>query len=321
MSTIHLDPQQLSSSNASLLQAMKALATAKQTILQMEQRSFTLTANMRAMVRTIQTSALHTHEQLSSINSFVKTSSQLYGNLEETIRRNAQSLFPMQIKTAMQIASSSWVRKTGTTPSHWKRYTNTSSHSSYNSFTLDRGIKSLLQEGATISGKAGYALAGIRYENNPGNWRNRASLSVGNAEISGSFKAALKKDGVFDPNVTLQVGAEASAAKGEISARYVHEYGEIKGSMRGEVGVASAKAKAVITKKEVTIEGEVGAAAVRGEATGKISLFGITITGSVSGEVGSVGASGKFSTTSDSVEFGGHLSFLFGAGFNLKIDY
>lgn len=321
MSHIHLDPHQLSSSNASLLQAIKALTAAKQLILQMEQRPFTLTDSMRSTMRTIQANAAHTHTQLSSIDAFVKTSSSLYETLEETIRRNAQALFPMQIKTAMQTASSSWVRKTGTTPSHWKRYTNTFTKSGYNSFTLDRGIKSLLQEGATISGKASYALAGIHYDNNPGNWRNRASLSVGNAEISGSFKAALKKEGVFDPNVTLQVGAEASAARGEISARYVHEYGEIGGNMRGEVGVASAKAKAVITKKEVTIEGEVGAAAVRGEATGKISLFGVTITGSVSGEVGSVGASGKFSTTSDSIEFGGHLSFLFGAGFNLKIDY
>lgn len=321
MTRLQLDVQQLRNSNTSLRQAMNSLQAAKQKILQLEQRSFLYQGGMSTLIKQIYNEAANSHTRLQLIDSFVQTSSSLYENMEQTIQRNARSLFPLQVKTAIQSAASEWSHKAGSSPSHWKRYTKKFSKSGYNSFTLDRGIKSLIQEGATISGKAGFALAGMQYENNPGNWRNRANLSVGNAEVSGSFRAALKKEGVFDPNITVKVGVEASAAKGVVSSRYVHTYGEISGSASGEVGVASAKAKAVISKKEVTIEGEVGAAAVRGEAVGKFSLFGVTITGSVSGEVGSIGASGKFSKSTNSVEFGGHLSFLFGAGFNFKIDY
>lgn len=321
MSHILLDPKQLVQSCTSLMQATNAIQNANSYILQLERQPLLLSNNIRSMIVQLHKEGLQNQNNLQSIHAFVTASSSIYDNLEASIRKKARAISPLQMKSVIQNATYSWNKKIGTQPSSWKTYTNKISSSGYNSFTLDRGIKSLIQEGATISKKGGYALAGIQYENNTNHWRNRASLSVGNAEISGSIKAALKKEGVFDPNVTIQVGAEASAAKGVISSRYVHEYGEVGVNASAEVGVASAKAKAVISKKEVTIEGEVGAAAVRGEATGKISLFGISVTGSVSGEVGSVGASGKFSTTSNSVEFGGHLSFLFGAGFNLKIDY
>lgn len=152
----------------------------------------------------------------------------------------------------------------------------------------------------------------------------QAYLGVSVGKISGNIDGKVQlynSDKVFDPQLTIHTEAQGSLA--ELRAHASLGNSIIHGDLEGAIGVGVVKgeAKAVITKKEVTLKAEVGAAAIQGEVKGSISLFGCKITLTGIQEVGSVGAGLEFSSKTGEVEFGGRASFLAGLGFKVKINY
>lgn len=344
MARIAIHIQSLQASKESANQSIALLKRSQQSLKAIKNYPFTMTQGLYQNVDSLMQECRSLQEHLLRVSSFVKESQEVYENLEKRIQRKATIITKNNRKNTNGIGlSSSLIHTLSGNHRAWKSVSNSAgtyqtigtsskeskwkgssfdvSKSKYNGFTFNRGIGDILSNGMKAGASASYYVGNANYADNPGDFRNRAEFSVGIAEVSGKIHASFRNKGKISPKLEAEVGASVSAAKGMVSSAWIHEYGDVKVQGKGDIGVVSAKASAVIKPKEVTIEGEVGAAALRGEASAKFSLFGVTLTTTVSGEVGGVGASGKFSSKENSIEIGGRLSFLFGAGLNIKIEY
>lgn len=191
------------------------------------------------------------------------------------------------------------------------------SHNVNSSMTL----RSLVNEGLKASGEFGVHLVGVSRYDKAFGFLNHVEVNVGNAEISGKAHAVLMQDGKIKPELDIDVNAYASAASGLISSKWQNDIIRIKGVVKGDVGVASAKASAKINQDGIDIRGEVGVAAARGEATGTFEFLGVKVTATAQGEAGAVGVGGNFSVGDRSFEIGGKLSCLLGTGLNFKFEW
>ncbi len=161
-----------------------------------------------------------------------------------------------------------------------------------------------------------------------------ASVTVGEGSVKGSVGASLFKDGKFTPQLTAEAKAEVVGIKGEVKGQIGNDEFNTHVKATGEVGVATAKAKAGIGKITITdesgnthtgfgAEGKVSAEAyaVKGKVSGGFTLFGIKIDASVEGKAGGAGVSagGSVSTGGVSGEIGAGLGL--GLGVKVSIDW
>lgn len=320
MSRIFIDPNVLRQSDGELQKSQRSLQASYKTLHTIRKDPITLTKGMYTQLTSVMNQLDTLQNRMHSISQFINETPIQYGNANTSmtsLARQLSSISQKVVSSLSLITEQSSMNK----PSKWKSSFWQTTESEFDHFNLKNGLGKLLTDGASIGGTYGAAIAKASYRDKVLKSDVGLDIAAGTFRISGRCHANWKKDGKFDPNISASVGAEASLAHGKIFAEYQNDYFGAGVDAKGSVGVVSAKGKAVINKKEVTIEGDVGAALAKGECSGKIKLFGITFTATLTGEAGSIGASAKYSSTSNSIEFGGKVAFLFGGGFNFKVDY
>lgn len=230
----------------------------------------------------------------------------------------ASALFPKgNSKTSASSSSSSTSSQYG----KWNVNAIDTYHDATHNVNSHRTLRSLISDGIKAKGEMGIHLFNISRTDKAFGMLHRAELNVGNAEISGKAHGVLVQNGKFNPELDVEVNAVASAAQGMISSTWHNDLIRLKGVMKGEVGVASAKATAKINHDGIDLKAEAGVAAARGEASGSFEFLGFTITGTLKGEAGALGIGGNLSTTDRSFQVGGKLSCLFGTGFDVKVEW
>lgn len=185
----------------------------------------------------------------------------------------------------------------------------------------NRKLRSLINDGIRADGEAGIHLINISRFSRSKQILNHVGFQIGNAEIGGHVQGKLISQKQFDPQVRAEISAKASLIRGIIETGWHNEVLEVGLQASGNVGVAQAKGKAVISKDELTLKGDVGVAALQGEVKGTIELLGATITITAEGEVGGMGIGSEFSLGTGSFEVGGKLSCLLGGGIHVKVDW
>lgn len=320
MSRIFLDPDALKQSDVTLQRTKKSLQNSYQALHTIRKNPVTLNNSMYRQLTTMMTKIDTLQVRMQHISSFMSEAPLQYADANNMANSLAQQLRGPSTKATSQSTAYDELKKKEK-PSKWKSYFWNTTESEFDHFNLKDGLGKILKDGLSIGGTYGAAIAKAVYRDKILNSDVGLDIAAGNFKVNGRCHANWKKDGKFDPSLSASVGAEASLAHGKAFVDYTSKYFGAGVSGKGSVGVVSAKAKAVINKKEVTIEGDIGAALAKGECSGKVKLFGITFTATLSGEVGAVGASAKYSSTSNSIEFGGKVAFLFGGGFNFKVDY
>lgn len=178
-----------------------------------------------------------------------------------------------------------------------------------------------VKNGACVGGFIGFDIYSLRAEKKMKYATFQGDIKIGNANASIDAKAMLFKNGKISPTLQIEADANATLAQAGVYGLIGNDYVNASGEANVKVGTASASAKAIIRKDELTLKANVGAAAVKGEVKGVITIFGFRITASASGEIGSVGAGAEFSSKSGQLEFGGKASLFAGAGFKIRINY
>jgi hypothetical protein len=89
----------------------------------------------------------------------------------------------------------------------------------------------------------------------------------------------------------------------------------------GQVGVAYATCKAVLSKKEQSFEAGVGVAALKGETRCVFSVMGAKVTLTAQGSIGSAEANLSYRFSSREWEIGSKLGFIAGLGFKINVSY
>lgn len=272
---------------------------------------------------------------IEQINRFVSQSVIAYERLERELNSSASQIIDSAATSKHYRNALSWavassmplVQKTVAKSKSTMRYRqwNTIWFDTNHDFTYrglrNRTLRSLIYDGIRGDGEASIHLMNLGRWSRSEHVSNHAALQVGNAEISGHVQAKLFSQQKWNPQVQAEVSAEASFIRGLIETSWHNEVLEVGLQTSGNVGVAQAKAKAVINQEEITLKGSVGAAALQGEVKGTMELFGATITVTAEGEVGGIGIGSEFSAASHSVEIGGKLSCLLGGGINIKVDW
>ena len=146
------------------------------------------------------------------------------------------------------------------------------------------------------------------------------SLNVGDLTATGSCSAKLWNEKQFDPQITLKTEINASLLSTNVHAKLgtTNIYGYA--SAKGYAGVAYAKASAVFTKDEQTLEAGIGVAALKGSCSISFHLFGASVTLTGSGSIGSAEANISYSHKSREWEFGTKLGFICGLGFKVHVS-
>lgn len=257
-------------------------------------------------------------EDLLKVATYFQTSIQLCDSSETQLQSLASSLN----STMLQNASSTSTNVSNA--DHSKRYkANLLKFTKrfHTTFNKDRNLIGYLKNGACVGLFAGFdafkgqASKSYKYAKFGG------EVGVGSGSLSLDAKALLFKNGKFNPQLYLEGDVSATLAQARMYANIGNDYLSVQGEGNLKVGCASAQAKAVISRDEVTLKAEVGAAAVRGEVKGTLSIFGVKITATGIGEVGSVGASAEFSSKKGELEFGTKASLFAGLGFKIRVTY
>lgn len=152
-----------------------------------------------------------------------------------------------------------------------------------------------------------------------GNVNVQTNINVGHIAVSGKGTGIILKDGKINPSLNVDVEARGSLFQAQVQAGYKNKVFGAQGDVQVDVGTAHAKAKAIISKEEVSLKADYGVAAIRGKAHGRISLFGFHLDATVEGEALAFGAGAEFSKGKDYVEIGGKFSLFAGLGFKIRI--
>ncbi|WP_294729767.1 hypothetical protein [uncultured Faecalibaculum sp.] len=175
----------------------------------------------------------------------------------------------------------------------------------------------------TLTGSVSTAVA-------QGHWlqtgqHHQLDTQVDLVKFKASGKAAIQlwdKQKKKVPSAELQ--AEASLSAASFAGNYKVFAGRSASAalnLKGEAGALYAKAEAVLSAQEQSLDLAVGAAAFRGECSLAFSLFGATITLTGEGSIGSCEASMSYRHKNREWEFGSKLGFIAGTGFRLKVSY
>ena len=146
------------------------------------------------------------------------------------------------------------------------------------------------------------------------------SLNLGDLSATGSCSASLWKDKKFDPKIILKTEVNASLLSSNVHAKLGTSNIYAYMSAKGYAGVAYAKAQAVFTKDEQTLDAGVGIAALKGSCSISFHLFGASVTLTGSGSVGSMEANVSYSHKNREWEFGSKLGFICGLGFKVRVS-
>lgn len=175
--------------------------------------------------------------------------------------------------------------------------------------------------GITTKGElSGYVAKG-QVEGQIGLLSGSAEVTAITGAVSGEAKAVLFENGVFNPELKLKAGAEATGLKGSVDTKFGTDDFNVHAGAEGSVGTASAEAEFAISKSGASLSAEAGAAVFKGEVKSGFEIFGITVDLSVEGEALAVGAKFEAGVDEDSIELGGKLSFLAGLGGKIKISW
>ena len=182
-------------------------------------------------------------------------------------------------------------------------------------------IFSLLSEGIKyrLEGALHLAHVGVMKHYNA-NLHASAEVGVGNAEVSGKVKGVIFDDDGLNPTLKAEGDVTVSAIQAKVIGVLKNDFIKNTLTLQGDVGVASASGKAVISKDEITVKGEVKASAARASAENTFEFLGLKFSLGASAEVG-IGVGGGFSSTSNSFEMGASLSLIAGLGANIKIEW
>ena len=182
-------------------------------------------------------------------------------------------------------------------------------------------IFSLLSEGIKyrLEGALHLAHVGVKKHYNA-NLHASAEVGVGNAEVSGKVKGVIFDDDGLNPTLKAEGDVTVSAIQAKVIGVLKNDFIKNTLTLQGDVGVASASGKAVISKDEITVKGEVKASAARASAENTFEFLGLKFSLGASAEVG-IGVGGGFSSTSNSFEMGASLSLIAGLGANIKIEW
>lgn len=157
-----------------------------------------------------------------------------------------------------------------------------------------------------------------------------SGIAIGSVGVSGEAQGVLFKDGKFNPQAALTVGAEAEGITGNIDGKLGSDKNNIHIGASGTVGTAKAEASCAIGLDGVGASAEVGAAVFKGEVKTGFTILGVNFDFTLEGEAMGVGAkveAGILQSTNatgeqvTTLEIGGKLTALLGLGLNLKISW
>lgn len=239
-------------------------------------------------------------QQMAAIQGFLEESQRTYTSIETQLR-NKSSILSSNV--------SSWQSDTFVFH-HDLRLKNNSN------ISLDHKP----QLGFTIVGNADFSAYQSVLQKNIKGVHVTGNVAVGHASASGTGSVSFLKDGKFSPSLNLDAEARLSLFHGEAKASYQKSNFGVNGDVAVDVGTASTKVKAVISKDEVSLQAEYGVAALSGKAHGRISLFGFHVDATLQGEFLSFGGGAEYSQGKSYVEIGGKLSLFAGLGFKIRIS-
>lgn len=191
----------------------------------------------------------------------------------------------------------------------------------HTSLSANKSIIGYIRNGVCAGAYLGYSLYTYTNRHKFMCFDVKDNFYLGKANVTFDAKANLLKNGKYHPNLLLQAKAEANAMKYEKTLDYKGKYIGAEANGNVIVGAASAEAKAVITKDELTLKAEVGASAVKGEAKCALKLFGVEVSLTAAGEIGSVGAGVEFSSKKNEFTFGGRFAAFLGGSFKVNVKY
>ncbi|MDD6460473.1 MAG: hypothetical protein PUF70_07395 [Absicoccus porci] len=206
------------------------------------------------------------------------------------------------------------------------RLTNSNFQDGYLTYTgsihphFDNIIK---KEGKTItgSGKISYAASQYAYTKNGKYGYVLLNADIGQWKANGAVDIHVWKNKVINPSIYLSGSTSLSLLSGTASARIGQSMIYGTASASGQVGVVYAKAKAVLSASEQTLDLDVGAAALQGEVKSSFQFFDAKITLTGSGSIGSAQANVSYHHKTREWEFGSKLGFICGLGFKVKVEY
>ncbi len=148
-----------------------------------------------------------------------------------------------------------------------------------------------------------------------------ANLDLGHFQAQGECSFGVWKKKQLDPHLLLDMEAMMSVTSGNLYGQLGNRHFGIYANAQGDVGCVYARAKAVINRKEQSLDVGVGAAAIRGEASISFRIFGAKVRLTGSGSIGSAEASLSYKHSSREWAFGSKLGFIAGLGFKVHVSY
>lgn len=145
----------------------------------------------------------------------------------------------------------------------------------------------------------------------------RMSTNVGNCIISGKCEAGFFKD----PHIRVQAKSEVSLLHSKVSTSLGNKNIHINATGNAKVGVASAKAVAVVSQQEQTFQFHVGASAIEAEAVCAFRVFRTTVTLTGSKSLGTAELDLSYSHKNKEWELGSKLGFIAGVGFKVNVKF
>ena len=174
----------------------------------------------------------------------------------------------------------------------------------------------------SLSGQANLAAASATWTDRGTHHSFQTRADLLNFSASGTVRARLWDKSKFNPEVKLN--GEASMTAASVSGNYRLFSGSGTSAslnVKGEAGAVYAKAQAVVSASEQSLDLAVGAAVFRGECSLAFSLLGCSVTITGQGSVGSCEASVSYHHRNREWEFGSKLGFIAGTGFKIKVNY
>lgn len=257
-------------------------------------------------------------KDLSILAQHFQTTSTLCMQMEQQLQNIASNIQNKSVQNSSAfVQNKNLTSKDSTFKTEMMKFTNRF----HTTFQKDRNLIGYLKNGACVGYFVGFEMFRGQYNKKMKYGSFGADVQVGSVDVSVDAKATLFKDGKIHPSLFLEANANAAIAQVGIFAKIGNDYLSAQGDANVKVGCASAEAKAVINRDELTMKASVGAAAIRGEVKGTINIFGVKISATGIGEVGSVGASAEFSSKKGEFEIGTKASFLAGLGFKIRVTY
>lgn len=161
--------------------------------------------------------------------------------------------------------------------------------------------------------------AKIAYQNE---WlRSHVGVNLGDIKADAEARCVWFKNKSFDPDIKLELDADASLASANLRARVGGKKVYADLDARGAVGSLYADCFCILNKKEQSFKAAIGAAAVRGEASVCFNVFGVKITLTGQGSLLSAEANIEYKHANREWMFGSKLGFIAGLGFKIRVNY